>query len=156
MRRKDREITNIEDIINILKGSKVCRVAFSDEKAPYIVAMNFGFEHNTQTVLYFHTAKTGKKLDLMQKNNHVCFQVDAQYTLVSGKKACDYTMIFKSIVGYGNLTQVEEKVEKEHALNLIMKQYTEKEHWEYSEKRLEAICILRLNVTSMTGKSNEK
>ena len=37
MRRKDREVTQPEEIFDIIKKCDVCRIAFFDEKFPYIV-----------------------------------------------------------------------------------------------------------------------
>lgn len=66
MIRKDREITDINEIINIIKKCDVCRLAFFDENYPYIIPMNFGYDYdskNNKLDLYFHGAKKGKKLD---------------------------------------------------------------------------------------------
>ena len=154
MRRKDRQITDIDKLHNILQEAEVCRIAFSDHNIQYIIAMNYGFETSDKTVIYFHTAKEGKKIDLLKKNNYVCFQVDSSHKLTTGKKACNYSMKVKSIVGYGNIFIVDDKEEKIKALNQIMFQYTQEKNWEYSDKMLNAICILKLIVEKMDGKSN--
>jgi len=62
MRRKDREITQPEQIYEIIKKCDVCRIAFFDKDFPYIVPVNFGatFE-NGVFILYFHGADAGKK-----------------------------------------------------------------------------------------------
>jgi len=153
MRRKDREIKNYDQLLEILSQADTCRLAFSNDNIPYIVAMNYGFVEGEKTVLYFHTAKKGKKLDMLANNNYVCFQVDTNHNLISGDKACDYTMTFKSIVGYGNIEIVDEKNEKILALNKIMQHYTDKKVWEYPDRMLNATCILKLTVTEMTGKA---
>lgn len=44
MRRKDREVTNLDEIVEIMKGCDVCRIAINDEIYPYILPVNFGFE----------------------------------------------------------------------------------------------------------------
>ena len=51
MRRKDREVTQPEEIFDIIKKCDVCRIAFFDEKFPYIVPLNFGvaFENGVLT-----------------------------------------------------------------------------------------------------------
>ena len=74
MLRKDREITDLDRIQEIISRSEVCRLAFFDEGYPYILPMNFGFERVEDTfVLYFHTALRGKKLELLKANNPVSF-----------------------------------------------------------------------------------
>ena len=76
MRRKDREIDNTEEIESIIQDADVCRIAFSDENTSYIVALNFGYKKGNPSKLYFHSARTGRKIDLIKKNNFVCFQMD--------------------------------------------------------------------------------
>lgn len=44
MRRKDREITDIEEIRDIIEKCKVCRLAMQDEEGLYLVPLNFGYE----------------------------------------------------------------------------------------------------------------
>lgn len=156
MKKKEKEVTDINTISGILAEGTVCHLAFSDEPAPYIVAMNYGFCADDKVVMYFHTAKTGKKLDLLKKNNYVCFQVDTGHRLVGGKTACSYTMEFKSVVGYGHLSMVDDKEEKKDALDRIMQQYTGKAAWNYPCKMLEATCILKLVATGITGKISKK
>lgn len=44
MRRKDREITDFDEIVAIMRKCDVCRIAVNDGDTPYIVPMNFGLE----------------------------------------------------------------------------------------------------------------
>lgn len=50
MRRKDREITDFHELIEIMKKCDVCRIALKDEDGyPYIVPLNFGLEVQGET-----------------------------------------------------------------------------------------------------------
>ena len=74
MRRADREVTDVDGMIDIIDHCKVCHIALMDGEWPYIVAMNFAYRYeNDQLVIYLHSAKEGKKLDLLRKDDHVCF-----------------------------------------------------------------------------------
>ena len=42
MRRKDREVTDLSEIIEIMKNCDVCRLALNDDGFPYILPLNFG------------------------------------------------------------------------------------------------------------------
>ena len=152
MRRKDREIFEITDIEKIIRKADVCRIALVDGNKPYIVALNFGYKSGNPSVLYFHCANTGRKINIIEKNNIACFQMDIDHELVSAKKACGYTMKFKSIVGYGKIYKVTENHEKVEGLNMIMKQYTGKDKFEYEDKILDVTTILRLEIDEMSGK----
>ena len=58
MRRADREITNFDELISVMRGCDVCRLALHDEPYPYILPLNFGLEVDGETVrLYFHGAE---------------------------------------------------------------------------------------------------
>lgn len=156
MRRKDREITDEKHIDNILSNCKVCRLAFNDNGAPYIVPMNFGYEHTENTyTLYFHCAKVGRKIDLAKRNTVASFEADT-FELVSGKIACEYTAKFESVIGHGKISVISDGCteEKRKALDLIMKHYTDIPNWEYGENMLSGVCILKLEVEELSCKAN--
>lgn len=155
MRRKDRLIENLPEIEEIIKKSDVCRIAMVDGDLPYIVTMNFGYKAGNPACLFFHCANEGRKLDIIKKNNTVCFQMDIDHELITADKACGYTMNFKSIVGYGKMMMVEKVEEKIEGLNYIMKQYTGKDAFDYQNKMLTATTILKLEVDSISAKRKE-
>jgi nitroimidazol reductase NimA-like FMN-containing flavoprotein (pyridoxamine 5'-phosphate oxidase superfamily) len=102
MRRKDKEIVDIEDIIKIIKKCDVCRLGIFDDEYPYIIPLNFGYNYeNGELSLYFHSAVEGKKLDLIKKNNKVAFEMDCSTELISSEVPCGYTMTYESICGNG-------------------------------------------------------
>ena len=99
MRRKDREITDKIKIDEIMKQCHVCRVGFNDDGKVYIVPLNFGYEiKNDRYILYFHSAKQGKKIDLIEKNRNAGFEMDTGYELVKDKIACGHSALYKSII----------------------------------------------------------
>ena len=68
MRRKDKEITDIKSIEKIIHKAKVCRLALSLDDTPYVVPVCFGYSAET---IYFHSAKEGKKIDIIKKNKQL-------------------------------------------------------------------------------------
>ena len=50
MRRSDREITDFQELITVMRGCDVCRLALHDEPYPYILPLNFGLEVDGETV----------------------------------------------------------------------------------------------------------
>ncbi len=95
MRKKEREVTDIDEIESIISRSDVCRIAFADKDVPYIVTMNFGYTHGKPGSLYFHCANEGRKLEMIRKNNYVCFELDTDHEIKTGKHACDYGMCLR-------------------------------------------------------------
>ena len=67
MRRNEREIRDMQDIVSVIEGCQVMRLAIPDEPAPYLVPLNFGFERTEQGVtFYFHSAVAGRKVELLR------------------------------------------------------------------------------------------
>ncbi len=153
MRRKDRQVTELAEIIEIIERCDVCRIALSDDNMPYIVPMNFGYEVvEGNIIIYLHCANEGRKLDILKKNNNVCFEMDCKHRLVTGAKACDCTMDFESVIGDAVAHTVVNNEEKIHGLNLIMKKYTKKHDYTYEEKDLNGVTVLKLVSTGFTAK----
>ena len=84
MRRKDREITDFDEIVEIIKKCDACRLAFNDGDYPYIVPLNFGLNvvDGKQVELYFHCATKGTKLDLIRKDNRATFEMDCNHNFI--------------------------------------------------------------------------
>lgn len=152
MRRKEREISDPSVIDDIIKRCDVCRIALVDGDKPYIVAMNFGYLRASPSLIYFHCAPSGRKLDIISRNNKSCFQFDTDHNMVSGERACDFTMKYSSVVGEGKISVVQSPEERDFGLNIIMKQYTGVVGHSFNKKTMERTTILRLEITSMTGK----
>jgi len=156
MRRKDREITARNELIDILKKADVCRIAINDSPAPYIVPLNFGYRWDDNLVLFFHCAPGGRKLELLAVNDSVCFEIDTDHELVKGEKPCDWGMKYKSIIGSGKITEVIDKNEKIAALDAIMNHFglTDAKK-EYDESVFSKTKILRLVVSEISGKQRK-
>ncbi len=152
MRRKDREITNKEEIIELIKKCSVCRLAFYDEEYPYIIPMNFGYSSQEESIeLFFHCATKGKKLELLCNNPKVGFEMDCNHKLILGEKDCNSTMEYESICGNGILEILPED-KKVYALTQLMKQYSKKDEFKFEEKDLKAVHVLKLSVHNIYAK----
>lgn len=155
MRRKDREITDFNKMVNILKACDCCRLGFVDGDEAYIVPLNFGFEVcGEKLFLYFHSAKAGRKIDLIQKQANAAFEADTGHSLVAGDEACDYTFRYQSVMGKGNACIVDNDDEKIHSMGLIMEHYSDKHNWNYDEKVLNATAVIKLEVTHWSCKQH--
>ena len=85
MRLREKEISDPQTIDAILQSALVCRIALAAGNAPYVVPVNFAVKDG---VLYFHSALSGRKIDMLQQNASVCFEVDFPGDLIAGEKAC--------------------------------------------------------------------
>jgi uncharacterized protein len=154
MRRKDKEIISIDERLEIIAKCKICRLGLSENNYPYIVPLNYGFSYDAgKLTLYFHGAIEGKKIDIIKKNNNVCFEIDCDTKLVEGKNPCNYGYEFKSIIGFGKIFILDTKDEKINGLNYIMKQQTGKDKkYDFNENELNNVLVFKMPVDEFTGK----
>jgi len=150
MRRKDKEITDRSEIEAIIRKSLICRLAMADENRPYIVPLCFGFRNNT---LYFHSAIHGKKLNILRNNPRICIEFDADCVIRTGDNACDFSMRYSSVIGFGTATFVNNPEAKRDALDVIMAHYTDGK-FTYTDSAIRKIAIIKVNIDSLTGKSS--
>lgn len=156
MRRKDREVTDSVKIANIIDKCACCRIGFSDDGKVYIVPLNFGYEiEDNSYILYFHGAKKGRKVDLIQKSPNVGFEMDTDYALNEDDLACEYSARFQSIIGNGIVSIVTESEEKKKGLSLLMEHSTGKREWDFDDKMMDATCVFKLEVTKISCKEHQ-
>ncbi len=148
MRRKEREIKDQSEIERIISKALVCRVAVCEGNKPYIIPMCFGFKDG---ILFFHSAQEGKKIEILKKNNRVCFEMDVDTELVEGEKGCDWGIKYTSVIGYGRATFIEDMKEKRNALHILLGHYSNKKY-EFSEDSLSQVAIIKIQIESLTGK----
>ena len=151
MRRKDKEITDDRIIGEILNKSQICRIALMDGNVPYIVPLNYGYSGNS---LYFHSAKTGKKIDLIRKNNRVCFEIEYSEKIIRHDQSCQWTTQYRSVIGYGNIEIITDHDQKIKGLDLIMAHYGKPDHNQYVDSNIERIVLLKLTIDEISGKQS--
>lgn len=151
MRRSDREITGFSEIVRVMEQCDVCRLALHDDY-PYILPLNFGMEvEGTQITLYFHSAKAGKKFELLARDDRVGFEMDCGHRLVLDESNGNCTMGYESVMGRGRLEVVEDE-EKQKGLRLLMAHYR-REDFPYNEAVVPQTAVLKLTVEEITGKA---
>lgn len=156
MRRKDREILENQAIDEVIQKCDCCRLGFMDDGEVYIVPLNFGYENiSGKRIFYFHGANSGRKISLITKNPHVGFELDANYQLVTGETACNYSAYFQSVIGNGIMSFIENPSEKEHALQLLMKNFTGKDQWIFDENALSRTTVFKLEVEKLSCKEHQ-
>ena len=149
MRRKNKEITDSDNIFEILHKAEVVHLAMVDEKEPYLVSMNYGFKDNA---LYLHSALEGRKIDILKHNNRVAFTVETDVSLLLGEGACDCTTSYKSVFGTGFASFVEGLEGKAEALNIIMEKHSGRGDYTFPEALLTRTAIIRIDIDSLSGK----
>lgn len=152
MTRRELEITNPEQILDILNQCRILHLGLVDEGMPYIVPMNYGFTmEDGRLTLYLHGANKGYKLDVIRKNPVCCFEMECGVTPFEGKAACQYGTAYYSLMGRGKAVIVEDVQEKMKALTILMKTQTGKD-FEFNERLVSIVSVIRIDVDCYTAK----
>jgi len=153
MRKKEREITDRAELDAILAEAKIVRVAFAVDDEPYIVPLSHGYDADAGA-LYLHTAAEGRKIDCIEANPRVCFEVEGDTSVVEGdERACTWGLLYESVIGYGAIRRLDTREERERALRCIMCQQSgRKPGWTFADKVLQLTRVWAIEIESVTGK----
>ena len=156
MRRKDREITDETAIRAILDKAQVLHLAMIDGDRPYVVPLHYGYSLiDGRLTLYLHSAKEGRKLDVLQKNGRVAFVLETDLAPISGGDIpCKYGAAYASVMGEGRATILTDPVEKTDALTMLMKTQTGRNFY-ITEAMTDTVAVLRIDVEAFTGKARQ-
>jgi len=151
MRRKDREVTEFEDIVAIMEKCDVCRIALNNGGYPYILPLNFGMTVRDKVIeLYFHGALEGMKYDLIEQDNRASFEMDRGHTLVTQIESGNCTMAYESVIGQGHMEILSDD-DKYDALCILMKHYHQEE-FPFNKEVMPQTKVFKLVVEHVTGK----
>ena len=163
MRRADREVTNPEQIAAIVAACDIVEVAYADAEGLTIVPLNFGFDYDEATgklTLWFHSAPRGRKLDAIRAaaggRLPVAFTMQTDCEVVAGRTTCNWGEVFKSIVGNGTASIIDDLDEARQGLALLMKQQAGMEHAEFTDQQVRAVTVWKVEADYLTAKVREK
>jgi len=152
------EIKSKDKIKEFLNNESTGRIASLDENGyPQIIPMNFIFIDN---VIYMHSHTRGEKLQNIQKNDKVGFEVDKNLEFLPSyfsdpNDASLADTFYISIVIKGKATIVTDKNEKTLALNGLMEKYQPEGGYEPINTQmnvLDEVAVIKINPNSIRGK----
>lgn len=154
MRRKDREITDETAIRAILDKAQVLHLAMIDGDRPYVVPLHYGYTlENGVLTLYLHSAKEGRKLDVLAKNDRVAFVLETDVSAISGGEIpCKYGAAYASVMGEGKAVLLTDPAEKAAALQILMRTQTGRD-FTITEAMTESVAVLRVDAETYSAKS---
>jgi nitroimidazol reductase NimA-like FMN-containing flavoprotein (pyridoxamine 5'-phosphate oxidase superfamily) len=154
MRRRDREVTDTAAIRAILDKAQVVHLAMIDDDRPYVVPLHYGYTlENGVLTLYLHSAKEGRKLDVLQKNGRVAFVLETDVSSISGGEIpCKYGAAYASVMGEGKAVFLTDPAKKAAGLQILMKIQTGRE-FTITEAMTESVAVLRVDVETYSAKS---
>ena len=146
-------IQDPQQIEAILAKAKFIRLALSDPEtsSPYLVPLSFGYKDN---VIYLHGSPKGKKIDIIRKNNKVCFEADIETEVLTADDPCKYNVRYRSVIGHGQAYFVEDYYQKVEGLSVLSEHYGKKGPFEFEEWKVNRLCVIKIEIEKMTGKES--
>ena len=152
MTKRELQITDLAQIREILDTAKVLRLGLAVDNEPYIVPMNYGYTlEGEKLTFYLHSARKGKKLDILRANPSVFVELDCDLKPFNGVKPCQYGLSYSSVMARGTARIVEDVEEKMEAMTVLMKTQTGKD-FSFDEKLVSIVAVIRIDVTEYTAK----
>ena len=92
-------------------------------------------------------------LAMLERNNRVCitFCTDTQLVYQHEQVACSYRMRAQSVICRGRVTFIESMEEKRQALDILMKQYVDRD-FTYSDPAVRNVKIWEIPIDEVTAK----
>ena len=153
MRRKDREIKEHNEIVEVIRNCDICRLGLVDGEYAYILPLNFGMEQDEEgkVTLYFHSALEGRKTELLKEGLKASFEMDTKHEIEydEGKGYCTY--YFESVMGRGTIHILNDD-EKFEALKKLMDHYHPGANAYFNTAAIPRTLVYALEVEEMTGK----
>jgi len=152
MTKRELQVTDLNEIREILDTAKVLHLGLAVDNEPYVVPLNYGYTmEDGKLTLYLHGANQGKKLDMIRANPNVFFELDCGRMPFEGKVPCQYGMVYSSVMGRGTARIVEDVEEKMQAMTILMKTQTGKE-FSFNERLVSIVAVIRIDVAEYTAK----
>ena len=150
---RHRLLTDRSEMEGIIRKCQVCHIAMVDpDGLPYVLPFNFGYEGN---IIYFHSGKLGKKMDILAHDPNVCVEFSTDYLLrfQNEKVGCSYTMKYRSVLAYGKVEFIHDPEQKIRIMDIVMKNYTSGE-FKYNTPSMTEVCCWIVRIDRLEGKIN--
>ncbi len=152
MRRREKQIEEMETIQSIMGQCQVMRLGLSDQDQPYVVPLSYGYDGAS---IYFHGAPKGMKADMIARNPRCCFEIEKDVAVKAHPETpCKWAFAFQSVIGFGQIRLCESQADKIYGLEVIMRQFSDKQ-WQFSDKQVAVTAVWKIEIESMTCKSGE-
>ena len=148
--RRSRQALSQKECEHLLNKATSGVLALSgDEGYPYALPISFVYDEGK---LYFHSAKSGYKIDAIKKEPKASFCIIDQDTIVPEK----YTTYFRSVIAFGKLSIIEDELEKYAAIDKLARKYAPNDTIENRcneiQREWQPLCMLVMDIEHLSGK----
>lgn len=110
-----------EKCLTLIERAIYGRLATCDKNCqPYITPINFTL---LDEKIYFHCGFEGRKIENIQGNPKVCFEISRHGKLYAAVNAKDFSMRYWSILVFGQASRVVDEQKKLVVMNKLMEKY---------------------------------
>lgn len=158
MRRKDKAVTELSDIETIIRAAAYMTLGLNDDGEAYMVPLDFGYESDGRSLgaIYFHCARSGRKLDLIKRDPRVSLLfVAAEHALIDegdGSMACTLNTDYRSVMALGEARIIDDDEAKLAAIRVVLKQHG-CENLPVAPENLAKTALVRVELKSAMGKA---
>ena len=149
MRRKKQALSEKDCAAVLNRGTSGVLALLGEEGYPYAVPLSYVYDGEK---LYFHSAKSGHKLDAVRSNPKASFCVIDQDQIIPE----EYTTYFRSVIAFGTVGIVEEEEEKRSAIEKLALKYAPEDTAENRRNAIDRewapLCMLEMTVDHLSGK----
>ena len=151
LRRKKQALTEAECRDILSRGAYGVLAVAGDDGYPYAVPVNYVLRGNA---IYFHSAKTGHKIDAIARNDKVSFCVVDKSDLAPER----FTTYFKSVIAFGRARIVDDKAESLDALTALTQTLAPSESPDHQREEIEqcehagSVAIVAIDIEHLSGK----
>lgn len=153
MRRKDREVNDLNEIYDILCRCDTINLGMNGGVAPYVIPMTFACSlDDGKITVYFHSALGGRKWDILNTDPNVCVEAHLYYKTVETDGGI--TAKYESVIGTGVAEMIEDKDEKVAAFKYMLEHYKHGGFPAESCKGLPNCAVFKVVLEEVSGKHN--
>jgi nitroimidazol reductase NimA-like FMN-containing flavoprotein (pyridoxamine 5'-phosphate oxidase superfamily) len=117
---------------------------------PYITPVNFVLVGET---IYFHCGSEGRKLDNIEQNVQVCFEVSRHGKLYAAPRAQNFSMRYWSILVFGKANPVHDVDKKLKVMNKLMEKYAaEYDYVPLTMEDMKNCHLIAISIDEISGK----
>ena len=149
MRRKRQELDRLTVMKILDRATSGVLALQGNEEYPYAVPISYVRDGDC---LYFHSARTGHKLEAIRQNPRASFCVIDQDEVIPET----YTTAFGSVIVFGTIEILEEEAEKRRGIELLGRKYAPDQAETHLQEEIRrewpALSVLRMRIDHATGK----
>ncbi len=122
-----------------------------------MLPINFGDAvKDCRLEFYLHSAAAGHKIDLLRRSPAVAFAMVSHAEIRQDNVPCKWSCAYASAAGRGQAVFLTDPDERQEALEALMRHYGFKGQPHFGRAALDRICLIRIDVSAITAKSNKK